>query len=96
MPVEATGERNRTSKSDKKKVNDYGTGFLQHEMEALARLLLKRMQEFYVTEEGQRLFCPLAERAEETGPEARDGAMIIRVADRHRSQIDGRPEKGLL
>ena len=57
-------------KNDKKKVNDYGTGIPQHEMEALARLLLKRMQEFYATEEGKRFFaqCQQEKPAEKKPP----------------------------
>ena len=41
MPVEITGERSGLLKNGKKKKpNDYGTGIPQHEMEALARVLL--------------------------------------------------------
>ena len=31
----------------KKKINDYGTGIPQHEMEALARVLLPEIEKFY-------------------------------------------------
>ena len=41
----------------KKKVNDYGTGIPQHEMEALARVLLPEIEKFYASEEGQRQFA---------------------------------------
>ena len=40
----------------KKKVNDYGTGIPQHEMEALARVL-PEIEKFYASEEGQRQFA---------------------------------------
>ena len=38
----------------KKKVNDYGTGIPLHEVEALARVLLPEIQEFFESQEGQR------------------------------------------
>lgn len=41
----------------KKKVNDYGTGIPQHEMKALARVLLPEIEKFYASEEGQRQFA---------------------------------------
>ena len=41
----------------KKKVNDYGTGIPQHEMEDLARVLLPEIEKFYASEEGQRQFA---------------------------------------
>lgn len=41
----------------KKKVKDYGTGIPQHEMEALARVLLPEIEKFYASEEGQRQFA---------------------------------------
>ena len=41
----------------KKKPNDYGTGIPQHEMEALARVLLPEIEKFYASEKGQRQFA---------------------------------------
>lgn len=41
----------------KKKVNDYGTGIPQHEIEAFARVLLPEIEKFYASEEGQRQFA---------------------------------------
>ena len=41
----------------KKAINDYGTGIPQHEMEALARVLLPEIEKFYASEEGQRQFA---------------------------------------
>ena len=41
----------------KKKINDYGTGIPQHEMEALARVLLPEIEKFYASEEGQHQFA---------------------------------------
>lgn len=41
----------------KKKVNDYGTGILLHEVEALSRVLLPEIQRFFESEEGQREFA---------------------------------------
>ena len=41
----------------KKKVNDYGTGIPNHEVEALARVLLPEIQAFFESEEGQREFA---------------------------------------
>lgn len=40
-----------------KAINDYGTGIPQHEMEALARVLLPEIEKFYAGEEGQRQFA---------------------------------------
>ncbi len=40
----------------KKKLNDYGTGIPQHEVEELARILLPEIQRFFESEEGQREF----------------------------------------
>ena len=40
----------------KKKVNDYGTGIPVYEMDALARILLPKIQAFFESEEGQREF----------------------------------------
>ena len=58
MPVETTGERSGLLKNGKKKkLNDYGTGIPQHEMEALARVLLPEIEKFYASEEGQRQFA---------------------------------------
>lgn len=36
------------------KINDYGTGILQHEMEALARVFLPEAEKFYASEEKRR------------------------------------------
>ena len=41
----------------KKKVNDYGTGIPQHEMEALARVLLPEIEKFYASEAAS--VCPV-------------------------------------
>lgn len=41
----------------KKKPRDYGTGIPQHEVEALARILLPEIQAFFESEEGQREFA---------------------------------------
>ena len=38
----------------KQKINDHGTGIPYHEVDALARVLLPDMQEFFRTEEGRR------------------------------------------
>lgn len=46
-----------TPLAKKKKVNDYGTGIPQHEMEALVRVLLPEIEKFYASEEGQRQFA---------------------------------------
>lgn len=40
----------------KKTINDYGTGIPQHEMEALAQVLLPEIEKFYASEEGQHQF----------------------------------------
>lgn len=36
---------------------DYGTGIPQHEIDALARLLLPEIQAFFASEEGQREYA---------------------------------------
>ena len=41
----------------KKKVNDYGTGIPVHEEDALASILLPKIQAFFESEEGQREFA---------------------------------------
>lgn len=41
----------------KKKVNDYGTGIPVHEVDALARILLPKIQVFFESEEEQREFA---------------------------------------
>ena len=41
----------------KKKVNDYGTGIPVHEVDALACILLPKIQAFFESEEGQREFA---------------------------------------
>ena len=41
----------------KKKVNDYGTGIPVHEVDALARILLPKIQAFFESEEGQQEFA---------------------------------------
>ena len=41
----------------KKKANDYSTGIPYHEVEALARVLLPKIQAFFESEEGQREFA---------------------------------------
>ena len=38
----------------KRKQTDYGTGIPLHEVEALARVLLPEIREFFESEEGQR------------------------------------------
>ena len=45
----------------KKKINDYGTGILQHEMEALDRVLLPEIEKFYVSAESQFQFAQWTE-----------------------------------
>lgn len=37
--------------------NDYGTGIPEHEIEAIARLLLPEMQKFFESEEGRKEFA---------------------------------------
>lgn len=37
--------------------NDYGTGIPQHEIDALARLLLPDIEAFFASEEGQREYA---------------------------------------
>ena len=49
----------------KKKVNDYGTGIPQHEMEALARVLLPEIEKSYASEEGQRQFAQWKEEQQQ-------------------------------
>ena len=39
-----------------KKRKDYGTGVPEHEIEALARCLLPKIQRFFESEEGKREF----------------------------------------
>ena len=46
----------------KKKFNDYGTGIPLLEVEALARVLLPEIQNFFESEEGQREFQEWKER----------------------------------
>ena len=46
----------------KKAINDYDTGILQHEMEALARVLLPEIEKFYDSEEGQCQFARWKEK----------------------------------
>lgn len=41
----------------KKKPNDHGTGIPLHEVEALARVLLPKIQAFFESKEGQREFA---------------------------------------
>ena len=41
----------------KKKVNDYGTGIPVHEVDALASILLPKIQAFFESEEGQSEFA---------------------------------------
>ena len=41
----------------RKKPNDYGTGILYHEVEALARVLLPEIQAFFESEDGQREYA---------------------------------------
>ena len=41
----------------KKKVNDYGTVIPVHEVDALASILLPKIQAFFESEEGQREFA---------------------------------------
>ena len=40
----------------KKKINDYGTGISQQNIEALARCLLPQIEKFFESEEGKREF----------------------------------------
>ena len=40
-----------------KKESDYGTGIPKHKIEALVRVLLPEIQEFFESEEGQREFA---------------------------------------
>ncbi len=41
----------------KRKINDYGTGIPVHEVDALARILLPKIQAFFESEEGQQEFA---------------------------------------
>ena len=41
----------------KRKINDHGTGIPVHEVDALARVLLPKIQAFFESEEGQREFA---------------------------------------
>lgn len=41
----------------KRKINDHGTGIPVHEVDALARVLLPKIQAFFGSEEGQREFA---------------------------------------
>ena len=38
----------------KRKIDDHGTGIPVHEVDALARILLPKIQAFFESEEGQR------------------------------------------
>jgi len=40
----------------KKKINDYGTGISQQNIEALARCLLPQIEKFFESDEGKREF----------------------------------------
>ena len=40
----------------KRKINDHGTGIPVHEVDALARVLLPKIQAFFESVEGQRVF----------------------------------------
>ena len=48
--------RRKDRKVLRSKTNDYGTGIPQHEMEALARILLPEIVKFYESAEGQASF----------------------------------------
>ena len=41
----------------KREINDHGTGIPVHEVDALARILLPKIQAFFESEEGQREFA---------------------------------------
>ena len=41
----------------KRKINDHGTGIPVHEVDALARVLLPKIQAFFESEAGQREFA---------------------------------------
>ena len=41
----------------KRKIDDHGTGIPVHEVDALARILLPKIQAFFESEEGQREFA---------------------------------------
>ena len=55
----------------KKKVNDYGTGIPVHEVDALARILLPKIQAFFESEEGQREFSEWKKQREIEKQEAK-------------------------
>ena len=48
----------------KKNNDDHGTGIPRHEVEALARLLLPKIQAYYESEEGQREYAEWKGRQE--------------------------------
>ena len=50
-----------------KKINDYGTGIPVHEVDALARVLLPKMQAFFASEEGRKEYAEWKERQREAG-----------------------------
>ena len=41
----------------KRKIDDHGTGIPVHEVDALARILLPKIQAFFESEEGRREFA---------------------------------------
>ena len=41
----------------KRKIDDHGTGIPVHEVDALARILIPKIQAFFESEEGQREFA---------------------------------------
>ena len=43
--------------AQKRKINGHGTGMPYHEVEALTRILLPKIQAFFESEEGQREFA---------------------------------------
>ena len=49
----------------KKKGNDYDTGIPVHEVDALARILLPKIQAFFESEEGRREFAEWKAQKEE-------------------------------
>lgn len=51
----------------KKKANDYGTGIPEHEVEALARVLLPEIRKFFKSEEGQQEFRKWKEQQKSAG-----------------------------
>ena len=46
----------------KKEINDHGTAIPFHEVEALTRILLPQIQEFFKSEEGQKEFAEWKEK----------------------------------